>query len=179
MNFWGLQPLGGAITIKYLYLIIPCTDSHQISYISQQYWSEFMIWNWWTLATGDALGGAINVNILFHTLPVVSAFPNFKCFFSIAQSTHVMVFMIGRGFMPLWRPLENFKRLAPPYRLSEKNEIQYTCTSWQDAQKSLLEPWPKSNRKSAILNQSTDSSLFAPNVFERTSLWDFIALTSI
>ena len=65
-------------------------------------------------------------------------------------------------FQTIFEPAPTAERLAPPYRLSENYEIRYTCTSWQDAQKSLLEPWANSNRKSAIVTQSSNSSPFSP-----------------
>ena len=101
INFFGLQPLGGAIIIKKLYLMNPCTDLHQILHTSAACCWKSMNQNSWTFATRDALGGATKMNNLFHTLPLVSAFQYSTCFFSITESTHVMIFMNGRGFMPL------------------------------------------------------------------------------
>ena len=76
-----------------------------------------------------------------------------------------------RHFKTIFEPSLTAQTLAPPYRLSQNNEIRYTCRTSQDAQKTLLEPWPKSNRKSAILNQSTDSSPFAPQQHMCDTYW--------
>ena len=58
------------------------------------------------------------------------------------------------------RPLENFKIEAPPTRSTKKNEIHKPYVTCQDAQKSLLESYRKSNRKSAILEKLVNFRIF-------------------
>ena len=70
-KFWRVCPLGGAIIIKKLYLMNPCTDMHQILNICSACRCDSIYQNWWTSANRDALGGATKMNILFHTLPFV------------------------------------------------------------------------------------------------------------
>ena len=51
------------------------------------------------------------------------------------------------------RPPENFVPQAPQYGLTYMHENRYTPVAWHNLKKSLLEPWPKPNRMSAILNK--------------------------
>ena len=77
LNFHGLQPLGGAIILKKLYLINPWTKLHQILHSSSACSCESTNQNWWSFATGGALGGAIKMNIFFSNTSFCLSFSKF------------------------------------------------------------------------------------------------------
>ena len=58
------------------------------------------------------------------------------------------------------RHLESLKNWAPEPHFTYSYEIRYTYVSPQDAQKSLKNPYPQCNRKSAILNSLEKSFFF-------------------
>lgn len=54
--------------------------------------------------------------------------------------------------MAVYCPLQNFNKVALTVHFIYMYEIYWAHVLCQDVQKILLEPWPKLNRKSAILN---------------------------
>ena len=59
------------------------------------------------------------------------------------------------------RPLQNFNVAAPLYGFTYMFENRHTPVSCPDFKKSLLAPWPKPNRKSAMLNLLWDFGAFS------------------
>lgn len=65
-------------------------------------------------------------------------------------SFYMFIFLEQRKMAPQ-RPLQNFKTTAPALCFMYEFETWQAYWRYQDVQKSLLEQYPKSNRKSAIL----------------------------